>query len=113
MIDVNLDAVHDIVFSASNTVYAIDGTTFTTIWNTSLYDFVPNAYQITATRYRFASFDGVRRCKRKFIYNCDFVISLSIFSSVTPAYFNDDRIPDLLVTFSVGATYPEYYYSVV
>lgn len=77
----NLDGLHDMAYVADNNVYVIDGATYAKIWNTSLYDYVSSAFQITS------------------------------ISSVTPAYYNNDWIPDLLVSFAVGSDYPEYYFS--
>lgn len=50
MVDINLDNVHDIIFCASNRVFALDGLNYQPIWNVSLYDYAPRTLQITITR---------------------------------------------------------------
>lgn len=50
LVDMNLDGLHDIAYVADNNVHVIDGATYTKIWNTSLYDYVSSAFQITSIR---------------------------------------------------------------
>ena len=38
---------------------------------------------------------------------------LLLFSGPTPGYFNDDAIPDLLITYMIGPSFPTFYYSEV
>lgn len=50
MVDLNADGTQDIVFTATNTVYAVDGISFEEIWNATLDKYAIRSYEITALR---------------------------------------------------------------
>nr|CAD7262575.1 unnamed protein product [Timema shepardi] len=56
------------------------------------------------------AFDGLTF---KLLWNYTFQQPSETFSPPTPAFFNEDNIPDFLVKYQTGAGYPVYYYSQV
>ncbi|XP_054284858.1 uncharacterized protein LOC129001555 isoform X2 [Macrosteles quadrilineatus] len=84
LVDINRDGSEDIIIISDSQVTAIDGVTLEQIWNVSA-----QSLQIS-TPFNYKS---------------------QILNSPTPAYFNDDDIPDFLFTHVVGSSYPEFYYS--
>ncbi|KAK9510628.1 hypothetical protein O3M35_005369 [Rhynocoris fuscipes] len=81
LVDMNNDGMDDIVVTSGNKLSIINGNNFSLLWN------------ISSDRE----------------INED--ISKQILIGPTPAYFDDDLIPDFLINYLIGPAFPMYYYS--